>query len=187
MLQNDTKKPLTILIDMDDVLENFIETLISSLNFEHNLSVDVNDIKDWDFWGLFPTLDISECFKPVYSHKFWDRLVPLPDAVESVKSLVDGGDKVYVVTAGHPDTAYNRLRFLSKYFPFIPKRNLMVVSEKQLIKGDVLIDDNYNNLLGGDYKKILMTTYHNRDYEVPDGMTRCNCWGEVIEAIDKLR
>lgn len=187
MSQNNEKKPLTVLIDMDDVLENFIETLISSLNSEHNLCVDVNEVRDWDFWGLFPTLDISECFKPVYRSQFWKKLKPLPDAVESVKSLVDGGDTVYIVTACHPETIRNRLLFLTRYFPFIPNKNLIVAQKKQLIKGDVLIDDNYNNLLGGDYRKILMTAYHNRDYETPKEIVRCDGWKEIVEAIDKMR
>lgn len=187
MTQNNVKKPLTVLIDMDDVLENFIETLISSLNSEHNLCVDVDEVRGWDFWGLFPTLDLSECFKPVYRRQFWRELKPLPDAIESVKSLINGGDNVYVVTAGHPETLRNRLLFLSKHFPFISDKNVIVTKKKQLIKGDVLIDDNYNNLIGGDYNKILMTAYHNRDYEAPKDMVRCDGWKEVIEAINKMR
>jgi hypothetical protein len=42
-----------------------------------------------------------------------------------------------------------------------------------MIRGDVLIDDGIHNLEGGDYKKILFTAAHNRNYDAEaNGMIR---------------
>ena len=58
---------------------------------------------------------------------------------------------------------------------------------KQLIRGDVLIDDGIHNLEGGAYKKILFTAPHNRHYDAEaHGMTRVNNWEEAVRIIDGM-
>lgn len=76
---------------------------------------------------------------------------------------------------------------LFRRFPFISWDQVIITSRKQLIKGDVLIDDGIHNLEGGDYIKILMTAPHNRDYDAEaNGMIRVYNWKQIEEVINQL-
>lgn len=76
---------------------------------------------------------------------------------------------------------------LFRRFPFISWDQVIITSRKQLIKGDVLIDDGIHNLEGGDYIKILVTAPHNRDYDAEaNGMIRVYNWKQIEEVINQL-
>jgi 5'(3')-deoxyribonucleotidase len=65
---------------------------------------------------------------------------------------------------------------------------VIVTSKKQMIRGDVLIDDGVHNLEGGDYVKILMTAPHNRGSDAEkNGMIRVHNWRQVEEVIQKIK
>ena len=77
---------------------------------------------------------------------------------------------------------------LFKWFPFLSWDQVIITFRKQLIKGDVLIDDGVHNLEGGDYKKILMTAPHNRNYDAEaHGMIRVHNWDEILQVIERLK
>ena len=76
---------------------------------------------------------------------------------------------------------------LFKYFPFLSWDQVIVTTRKQMIRGDVLIDDGIHNLEGGQYKKVLMTAPHNIHYDAEaHGMVRVNSWKEIEQVIDRL-
>lgn len=78
-------------------------------------------------------------------------------------------------------------RVLFKYFPFLTWNDVIITSHKQLVNGDVLIDDGTHNLEGGNYFKILMTAQHNKKYDAEaNGMLRVETWAEVYSAITLL-
>ena len=53
----------------------------------------------------------------------------------------------------------------------------VLTADKRLVRGDVLIDDGVQNLVGGDYEKLLYTQPHNRAFDAAAaGMTRVNDW-----------
>lgn len=49
-------KKLTILVDMDDTIENLCETWVAFLNETHGTTVHTDDIHDWDMTKAFPTI-----------------------------------------------------------------------------------------------------------------------------------
>ena len=58
---------------------------------------------------------------------------------------------------------------------------------KQMILGDVLVDDNPRNLVNGNYRGLLMTAPHNQGYpERLSNLIRVNSWEEVYGLIDKI-
>lgn len=101
---------------------------------------------------------------------------------------MDAGHEVYIVTATPYISVPEKMDdLLFRWFPFITWEQVIITSRKQLIKGDVLIDDGIHNLEGGDYVKILMTAPHNRDYDAEaNGMIRVNNWKEIEEVIADL-
>lgn len=122
---------LTILVDMDDTIENLAEAWVAYLNARHPVLI--------------------------------------------------------VTTSNYQTLAAKMEQVLFHYFPFLTWNDVIITAHKQLIKGDVLVDDGIHNLEGGDYFKILMTAPHNRNYDADkNGMYRVSSWSETYSAIQAL-
>lgn len=176
---------MRILIDMDDVLENMCEVWVAELNRLHGLDMSYEDIQSWEISQSYWMLSKEQVFAPLGVPEFWDLVTPIDGAVEAVQKLQQDGHDIYVVTASDPGTINAKMeKVLFRYFPFIDWKHVIVAAHKQLVKGDVLIDDGAHNLIGGDYFKILMDQPHNRKFdEVKHGVYRAKSWGEIYDVV----
>ena len=178
-------KKLTILVDMDDTIENLCEVWVEFLNETHGTAVHKDDINDWDMTKAFPTVDKKQVYDPLFNEEMWKRVTPLPGAVEYLKRLIDDGHKVVIVTASHQNTVAMKLNnVLFRYFPYLTTKDVIITSQKQLVCGDVMIDDAPHNLEGGKYFGILVTAPHNRAYDATaNGFVRADRWGEIYNIV----
>lgn len=55
---------LTILVDMDDTIENLAEAWVAYLNARHQTSTNLSDITDWDISKAFPALTKEQVYIP---------------------------------------------------------------------------------------------------------------------------
>lgn len=181
-------KKLTVLVDMDDVLENLFETWVSYLNRRYDTNVNVDEVFEWDFTKNFPMLSKEQIFKPLTEKDLWCEVKPIPGSVEYLKKIIDDGHKVRIVTASHPDTVAVKLNnVLFKYFPFISYRDVIISYDKKMIRGDVLIDDYPYNLEGGAYIGLLMEAPHNRLYKTNErDIVRVKSWDEIYHKICEI-
>jgi 5'-nucleotidase len=178
---------LTILVDVDNVLENLNMIWVQELNKKYQTDVKMEDITDWEIKKFFPGLSKSQVFSPLHKRQTWDYLEPIPGSQDMIKRLINEGHEIILVTASHPQTVLYKFNFLDKYFPFIPFQDVIVTSRKQMVRGDVLIDDAPHNLESGEYKGILMDMPYNRNYdEKAKGFIRVHNWNEIYEAINKI-
>ena len=182
----------TILVDFDDTLNNFLDVWVEYLNETHGTTVKKEDIKEWDITKAFPTINVQDIFSPLRTEEFWERVKPLPGAVEYLQKLIDDGHNVCIVTASHPETVTVKLNsVLFKYFPYLSYKNVIVAYQKHLIKGQIIIDDSVDNILGGfRYLGLLMDAPHNASCDVinledgpTDGVIRVNNWEEIYRII----
>ena len=178
-------KKLTILVDMDDTIENLCETWAAFLNETHGTTVRTEDILDWDMTKAFPTIERSQVYDPLFNEEMWKRVTPLPGAVEYLKRLIDDGHKVVIVTASHQNTVAMKLNnVLFKYFSYLTTKDVIVTSQKQMVCGDVMIDDAPHNLKGGSYYGILVTAPHNRACDATaNGFVRADTWKEIYNIV----
>lgn len=179
---------LKILVDMDDTIEHLLYAWIDCLNKRHGLSVKYSDIKEWNICTEFPTLTAGQVYAPLVEDEFWSTVKPIPYARDVLQWAIDQGHEVYIVTASAYETIKSKMEnVLFRHFPFITWKNVFIAHNKQMIRGDVMIDDGPHNLEGGDYIKILMTASHNRQYDAAaNGMTRVYGWHDVQECIDAI-
>lgn len=172
---------------MDDVLNNLVGSWVAELNNIHKLNVRKEDIVEWDFDQFFPSLTKEEMFAPLYKDIFWANLDAIPDSKYYLRKLIEDGHIVYIVTATFYQNIKIKMEWLLKNFPFIKENQVIVTSHKQLIKGDVLIDDAPHNLIDGDYKKILFEAPHNVQFnETSIGAIRAKSWDQVYKEINKI-
>ena len=179
---------MTILVDMDDTIEQLLAEWIRSVNTKFGRSATVDEVKSWNVAAVYPGLSWEEVYMVTVEPGFWGRVEPIPGAAEGLQKLMADGHDVFIVTATYYESVPEKMKdLLFKYFPFISWDHVIVASRKQMIRGDVLIDDGIHNLEGGEYAKILVTAPHNKDYDAEaNGMIRVNSWDEILEAIDRL-
>ncbi|MBQ9910516.1 MAG: NUDIX domain-containing protein [Lachnospiraceae bacterium] len=182
------KRSMTILVDMDDTIEQLLQTWVSDVNARYGTHAVVDDVKSWDVTKAFPGLTRQQVYEIPDEPGFWGRVKPVPGAVEGLQKLIADGHDIYIVTATQYESLAEKMSdLLFKYFPFISWRQVIVTKRKQMIRGDVLIDDGPHNLEGGEYEKILVDASHNRDYdEKAHGMIRVKNWDEILKAVDRI-
>lgn len=187
-------KKLTVLVDMDGCLDNLLKAWLHSLNEIYGTNIVEDDVTDWDMSAAFQkatgnyALTLDEICEPLLNPDFWDTVEPIPGATEALQKLIADGHKIYIVTASHYQTLAAKMeKVLFRYFPFLTWDDVIVTSNKQLVSGDVLIDDGVHNLTNGSYAKLLMDAPHNRDFEAEaNGMTRVMDWGDAYIKICQL-
>lgn len=177
---------LNVGVDIDNVLNNLTEEWAKYLNKKYRLKVKLEDIVDYDMTKAYPTLTRKQIFKPLYKSKIWKRLRPLEDSVKYLRELNQNHDLV-LITSTHPDTVADKFKYIRKFFPFIQYEQLVIAHNKQQYKVDILIDDYQDNLIGGDYFKILLdyAWNHNVDCELHN-IKRVHSFKEAFNVIQSL-
>lgn len=181
-------KPLTILFDADDVAENFLDCWLSAVNKKYGTSVQFEDVTDWDVTLAFPTLTKAQIFGVLEEEDLWRGLEPMPGSQKILQKWYDKGHKLYMVTASDYRTCKVKTERILELFPFLDWEHIIFASEKQMVAGDVLIDDGIHNLIGGAYYKILFDRPHNRGLDAEKyGVHRARTWDEVDALVERVR
>jgi 5'-nucleotidase len=113
---------LTIYIDMDGVLANFEKAADQlSKNLPENISEKVN---------------MDEVLN--FSH-----FEPMPNAIESVKKIIEMGHDVFIASTppwNNPSAWGQKRDWIEEHLPEL-KRKVFLTHRKDMLIGDVLIDD----------------------------------------------
>lgn len=178
---------LTILCDADDVIENLISCWVDDINRTYGTSVNPEEIKSWDVAKCFPMLTKEQVFSPIYNKTLWEKLEPIEGSVAGLQRL-NQTDYLYIVTATNYQTCDSKIRRILEIFPFLCWEQFIIASNKQLVKGHVLIDDGIHNLIDGDYRRLLFDRPHNHDYDAEaNGMKRVYTWPQIMGEIENIR
>ena len=179
---------LKILVDMDDTIEHLLLAWVDCLNKKYGTSVNHDDIRDWDVSIAFPTLTREQVFAPLREDEFWKTVQPIDGAAEVLEWAIKEGHEVYIVTTSWYYALKSKMEnVLFRHFPFITWNQVIITSNKQMIRGDMLIDDAPHNLENGKYVRVLMTAPHNLNYDAKrNHMIRVHTWFEVKQCIQKL-
>lgn len=178
-----------ILIDMDDVIcqggfiyhiNNFLGTNYMQSDMKDYYMQDIIPKEKFEEWNIY----ISE--QNIYK----EGNAFLANAREAIEKLCRCYD-VYIVTAyifkdckeKSGKHLFNKFEWLCKEFPFIDPYNFIFSCHKELIEGDIRIDDKLSNLEGRGETKLLFTAYHNKNITdnelLKKGVLRVNGWGDI--------
>jgi len=119
---------LIIYIDMDGVLANFKEAA-DKLMKKLPMALESGAI-------------IADHIKPDEILDF-STFTPMPGSVKAVAALLDMGHDVYIASTppwNNPDAWGQKRNWIQKHFPAL-NRKVILTHHKNLLKGDVLIDD----------------------------------------------
>ena len=179
---------MTVLIDMDDVIEQLVIGWVTYLNRKYSLAVSPENVRDWDMSAAFPALTREQVYDALNDDALWDDVRPMPGAQEVLKRLTEDGHELYIVTATNYQTLRAKMeKVLFRYFPFIPWERVIITRNKQMIRGDVLVDDGPHNFAGGVYRGILFDAGHNRSFDERSvGAVRVRGWEEAYREIARI-
>lgn len=158
-------KKFRILIDMDDTITNFLEEVINEYNKTYGTSHSIDEVTEWVIpssfeHGLFSVLELTNILT---------MITPKLDSIEYINKWIDEGYDVFIVSdcCNRYQSYRDKLKWLKTYIPKFDLSHFIPCKEKYVINGDVLIDDNLDNLekwsLHNPYgMDLLMTAQHNK-------------------------
>lgn len=141
-------KKLRVICDMDSVIARIDEKWYGLANAEYGCNVSMADITNWETSKFFP------CGKSIYKYLsrpgFFRDLPVIDGALEGLKAIQDAGHEVLVLSAcSSPEGKKDKTLWLNEKFPFLKGRLLINDTNvpKDVVVGDVLIDDGPHNIL----------------------------------------
>lgn len=171
---------LTILCDLDEITAQLLKKWLGQYNADHGDNLSINDV-EWN--GLKAQSKIGEkIYEYLHRPGFFADLEPVDGAIEAIKEFKDDGHEVIILSApSYPGpSAVDKLDWIHRHLPFIPKRQVILGWLKHKVKGDVLIDDSPENIKA--YRKewphahILTIAYnHNKDVAHLTNLRAQNC------------
>ncbi len=188
MVKNLNCNKKKIIIDFDDTI--YKSVFIGKMNDFMGTNLTVEDFDSYYMDHTIPE-DKQEAFydflvkDDIYAgYNFFD------DAVEVIKKLNDKYD-VYICSGcviynSHKNSGwifYYKYNCLLKYLPFIHPDRFIFTQSKDLVKADIIIDDNPIYLKEERETKILFDSYHNRNLTneelKKDNIIRAKNWKEI--------
>lgn len=174
-----------ILLDMDDVVNDFLGALIKEYNEEHGTSIKKRDIKDWDLTKS-EVLDAADAIRLFQEKGFFLSIPPKASSIEAINKMIASTKyDIYIVTAcGSVEEYREKQEWLKKYIPQFNLQRLIMCTEKSIIRGDVLVDDKVQNLVEcSPYMRTLLydvSTNHGKR-----GFKRVRNLNQVLELLEK--
>ena len=178
---------MNLLVDVDDTtLDLHTEWIQNRYNVDYKDKLLRKDIKTWN---------IDKYVKPECGNKIYDYLddkdlykniKPLAGAVEGIQKLRELGHRIIFVTAYFNEQKAKCLHDngLLKEYPYNDGRwntctDVIMANDKSLIKGDLLIDDRYENV-----KKfgsgIVFAQPWNENLDIDGEFIRTKGWDDIV-------
>lgn len=179
---------MRIAIDFDEVLFPTLDKVVEVYNKRRGTNIELSQITTYSLYDSFPADIADELLELFVDKTVYDNLQPYKGATRAVQTLIERGNEIYVATATDVRNMEWKEELLRRYFPFIPKNNLIRIHNKKLLNVDILIEDNLDNLTQTFADRICFDQPWNRD-DVKDfsyEIYRIKGWGEVVETINNI-
>ena len=148
---------MRIICDMDEVIVDMMNPLLKRYNEMYSSDISIEDVTQW---GL-PD-DMTNKYK---EDNFFLTLPPISGAINGLSQLMEWGHDVIIATnhSDDPQIAKDKILWMFHNFGDL-SANMMIGVRKDLLQGDVIIDDNADYLINSPCPiKICMDRPWNRD------------------------
>lgn len=179
---------LKIAIDFDSTLFPTMETVLDIYNKRHNTNILLSQIITYNLHDSLPADVADELFAMFVEKEVYLSLQPYRGAVRAVKALVEHGHEIYIATSTDVRNMEWKEELLQKHFPFIPKKNLIRIYNKELLNVDVLVEDNIDNLKNTFAHQVCFNQPWNVDEDADYvwSIYRIHHWGEINNVIQSI-
>jgi 5'(3')-deoxyribonucleotidase len=179
---------MIIAIDMDNVLCNLQEVIVNLFNERHGTNYTLESFTDYDVARNLPKNEAVLMKNMYWEDNLYSNIMPLSGAQNTIEKLINAGHQVYIVSDVIPKTYVEKVEWIRFYFPHIDEAHIIAMKHKHLIRCDVMIEDNLQNLLASPYYERICFDYAwNRNVsDYAYGIHRVHNWNEVLDVINKL-
>ena len=179
---------MVICCDVDQVLNNLTEATLEVFNERYETSYTMEDMTDFNVENILSNEEADNVKVIFNSPDIWDKVRPLPGAQDGLQKLINNGHLVYLVTNNCPDTYGQKVAWIKRYFPFVDSSKIVCMTDKWMLRADVMIEDCYANLIAKPYYDRILLDYpwnqSTKDYVY--GIYRVSDWSEVLDVVNKL-
>ena len=152
-----------ILFDMDDVITNFLGFLLAIYNTRMKTDVKIEEFKSWNLTDTVGP-EILNMFK---EEGFFSLLPEKRESTSVLKQLIDSKMyDVFIITACTSARELGeKIEWFQRVLPSFDVKRIISCSEKEIIRGDLIVDDKVENLerCAPYMKCILFDMPHNSD------------------------
>lgn len=179
---------MIIAIDFDETLFPTLFKVIEIYNKQYNDTLSLNTITTYNLYESLPAQVADRLLELFMNKEVYDDLQPYKGSVKAIQTLVNNGCEVYVATATSVKNLEWKEQLLQRYFPFVPKENLIRIHNKKLLNCDILIEDNLDNLVGTFADRLCFNQpwNQNESADYAYDIHRFSSWGEVVNIINKI-
>ena len=183
---------MRIVLDQDQVLAKWVERILEWYNQDYKTNFSREDVKTyWSMDGLLGTQGrdfLRSCMR--YPELYRD-LDPVEGALDGVRRLIDMGHDVVIATA-IPSCAgiayHGKLEWIRRNMPFFDLKNFIAIQRKDLVDGDLLLDDGPHNIDAWSHNHPEKTTVV---FDCPwnqgvKATHRVKSWKEFLDLVEKL-
>lgn len=179
---------MIIAIDFDETLFPTLSKVIEIYNRRYNDNISLNQITTYNLYESLDPSIADKLIKIFCDKEVYDNLQPYKDAAAAVEKLLNKGHEVYIATATDIKNLAWKADLLQKYFPFIPRNNLIRIHQKKLLQVDVLIEDNITNLIESSSERVCFNQLWNqsasKDYAY--NIKRAYSWNDIVNIINNI-
>lgn len=182
------RQSVKIAIDFDETLFPTLEKVIELYNKRNNTSIDLSNITTYNLYDCLSADVADEIISLFVDKTVYNSLQPYKGSIKAVQSLINKGHEVFIATATDVRNLEWKEKLLQRYFPFIPKENLIRIHNKKLLNVDVLIDDKLDNLTQTFAERVCFHQPWNvdKDTDYVYSIYRINNWGEMTNVINEI-
>lgn len=181
-------KKLQIILDSDEVIVENIGKVLSLYNAEYGTDLKREQIENWDL-SVFQK-EGTDILKYFNMPGFFRDLPQLKDSKKYVQKLIEDGHNVVIATASPKNGILDKIEFYQEHFPFIPFENIIAISRKDLLRGDIMLDDAPHNLEKSQckYPVIFDNLWNQNTEKMPflKPLKRVSSWEEFYDFVCEI-
>ena len=137
----------TLIIDLDNTTCSMVDEWLRQYNLKSGENIKEEDIKDYNIRKYVKDIELLDNI--IAEEHFFYNLLPLPNAIHYLQKLIDEGYDVVIATQPPRVADYaikDKRKWIKKHLPSYDLSNAMYCHRKELLRGDVMFDDNPHHL-----------------------------------------
>ena len=177
-----------IVCDFDETLFPTLSKVIEIYNKRYDDTLSLDAITTYNLYESLPSQVADRLLELFTDKEVYDNLQPYKGSVKALQTLANNGYEIYIATATSSKNLEWKEQLLRRYFPFIPKENLIRIHNKKLLNVDVLIEDNMDTLVQTFAERVCFDQPWNRSNSKDSAysISRAYCWDDIVNIIKEI-
>ena len=185
LMNRNKKEKLTILCDIDGVVNDLVEKVIAAYNKKYNDNINVNDITEYNV-QQFLKPECKNVWMEFCTDELLSTLEPTQDSLEVITELM-GKHDFYFLSRTFPAHVKAKDQWLREKFPLYTDKMLITCANKHLVHGDILIDDYLDNLNENVKLNLIFDKPWNQAKIKSPNIKRVYSWNDIKAIIDSYK